>query len=70
MALPPSLPWQFNLKRGTTTNSFLVKGGSGAYEALIDVPSKVFDADIGEHCKLLARRMLLSSVSSLRVRAF
>ncbi|PSC76351.1 flavin oxidoreductase [Micractinium conductrix] len=36
---------EFNLRRGTTTNSYLLKGAGGVYEALIDVPSRVFDVD-------------------------
>lgn len=36
---------EFNLRRGTTTNSYLLKGAGSGYEALIDVPSRVFDVD-------------------------
>ncbi|KAL4448068.1 hypothetical protein ABPG75_005287 [Micractinium tetrahymenae] len=36
---------EFNLRRGTTTNSYLLKGAGSGYEALIDVPSLVFNVD-------------------------
>ncbi|KAI7837260.1 hypothetical protein COHA_008874 [Chlorella ohadii] len=35
---------EFNQRHGTTTNAYLLKSG-GRYEALIDVPSRVFDVD-------------------------
>lgn len=37
---------QFGQKTGTTTNSYLVRGASGSFEALIDVPSKAYDYDL------------------------
>ncbi|EFN57640.1 hypothetical protein CHLNCDRAFT_57191 [Chlorella variabilis] len=36
---------EYNQRHGTTTNAYLLKSGAGACEALIDVPSKVFDVD-------------------------
>lgn len=37
---------EFGLRRGTTTNSYLLKGSGNSFEALVDVPSKAFDADM------------------------
>ncbi|KAI3438441.1 hypothetical protein D9Q98_000871 [Chlorella vulgaris] len=36
---------EFNQRHGTTSNAYLLKNTSGAYEVLIDVPNKVFDVD-------------------------
>ena len=41
---------EFNLKKGTTTNTYLLSHNS-KYETLIDVPSKVFDIDFVDALK-------------------
>lgn len=52
---------QFGEKRGTTTNNYLIKGPSSSkYEALIDVPSKAYDYNLG------AWLQELDALSSLR----
>ena len=54
---------EFNLRRGTSSNSYLLKGAGGGYEVLIDVPSSVYDSDwVGQLAQLGATASLRSVI--------
>lgn len=58
---------QFGQRLGTTTNSYLISNTSGSAEVLLDVPSKMYDYDLGAWLEEISALSTLRTVVITRL---